>query len=115
MKIPRRRQGQSPSHVRSREQEAELAAAFKGRRVRGSGCGNEKGDVRVERLVRIEAKTTKHNSFSLTRSMAQKIENAALPSGEVPVIIVEFQGEPNMELAVVPRWAVLPIIQQQHE
>ena len=74
----------------------------------GSGSGAQKGDVRLKKYVRIEAKTTKHKSFSVTRLMLSKIEDAALPNGEIPVIAVEFldeQGRPQEEVFILPSYA----------
>jgi Holliday junction resolvase len=98
----------SASHVRSKSQEPEIAKRLGGRTVKGSGSGDEKGDVRVDKIVRIEAKTTKNKSFSVTRDMVAKIENAALGAGELPAIIIEFNddGKKVAELAVVPLWAL---------
>lgn len=96
------------SHARSKGQEKELAERTGGKVTRGSGCGNEKGDVRVRRLLRIEAKTTQHKSFSVTREMVEKIENAAVAHGEVPIIVVEFNdgGRKVAEVAVLPVWCL---------
>lgn len=98
---------QTASHARSPVQERELAVKLGGRRVSGSGCGLEKGDVRVKGIVRVEAKTTKANSFSVTKEMVRKIESAALTSGEVPVMVIEFSGDKTMpSLGIMPMWAI---------
>jgi len=103
-----RHKGKSPSHVRSKKQEAMLAKRGGGRLVPGSGSSYQKGDVKAYNGVyRIEAKTTKNKSFSVTREMVRKIEDAALPNGEMPAIVIEFideRGNPEMEVAVVPTW-----------
>jgi hypothetical protein len=94
---------------RSKPQEEELACLFGGRVTKGSGNKNEKGDVRVSRFIRIEAKCTSNKSFSITREMIKKIEDAALGGGEVPTIIVEFlgpNGAPQTSVAIVPLWAI---------
>ena len=81
-----------PSKRRAPKQEKDTAKALGGRIVRGSGSGREKGDARVEGVVRIEAKCTRNKSFSVTREMWDKIETAAstcVPS-EVPAIHIEF-------------------------
>lgn len=102
----------TPSHRRAKKQEAELARRFGGTLVPGSGAGrNQKGDVKkcANGTVRIEAKTTKNKSFSITREMARKIQDASLTHNELPAIIVEFVdelGRPEMELAVVPTYAI---------
>lgn len=99
----------SPSHVRSKRQEKELAKRTKGRVTPGSGNGSVKGDVRVKGLMRIEAKTTKHRSFSVSLDMVEKLENAALPDGELPVLVIEFnngKGKKIKELLVVPSYVL---------
>jgi hypothetical protein len=116
MKIPKRIKGKhTASHRRSPRQEAELAKRTGGRVTRGSGCGNEKGDIRIKGIARIEAKTTKHKSFSVTQEMLDKIEEAAITSGELPALVIEFlddKGKPTREVAVVPTW-VLGILTQK--
>ena len=99
-----------PSYRRSKKQEKELASRGGGLVVPGSGSGMEKGDVKkFNGVFRIEAKTTKNKSFSVTREMVSKIEDAALSNGELPVIIIEFndgRGNPEMEVAVVPTYVL---------
>lgn len=110
MRFPKRLvgKGENGSHARARRQERELAKKLGGRTVRGSGCGSEKGDVRVERIARIEAKTTKNKSFSVTREMIAKIEEAAISMGEVPALVVEFNdnGKRVADVAIIPTWAL---------
>lgn len=110
MKIPKRIIGKHyTAQKRSAKQESELASRAGGKIVRGSGRGNEKGDVRVKGVVRIEAKTTSKASFSITSEMVSKIELAAVSAGEAPAIVVEFlnaRGKPIHELAVVPMWVL---------
>lgn len=99
----------SPSHVRAKEQEREVAK----RLVPRSGAGDVKGDVRVRNVIRIECKTTKNASFSVTLDMVRKIEDAAVAAGEMPAIIVEFNdgnGNKLHELAVVPVYAINELI-----
>lgn len=99
-----------PSYRRAKKQEKELALRGGGRAVPGSGNGLEKGDVaKFGGIYRVEAKTTKNKSFSVTRAMVAKLEDSALPHGELPAIIVEFndgQGRAEMEVAVVPVWVL---------
>tara|TARA_R100000808_G_scaffold512_2_gene2697 strand:+ start:16085 stop:16435 length:351 start_codon:yes stop_codon:yes gene_type:complete len=114
MRLPKRIKGKSsPAHIRSASQERELAKRVGGRTVRGSGCGSEKGDARLEKVCRIEAKTTSAKSFRVTRDMLDKLEEAALPSNELPALVVEFleEGKPVGEVAVVPTW-ILDILSQ---
>lgn len=98
------------SHKRAPKQEGELAKRFGGKCVPGSGAGYQKGDVKkAHGMFRIEAKTTKNKSFSVTRAMVDKIEQAALTCNETPVIIIEFideQGRPEKELAIIPTYAL---------
>jgi len=99
----------TPSHQRAPKQEREIAARVGGRVTSGSGNKWEKGDVRKPGVIRIEAKTTKHKSFSVTLDMIRKIEEAALSHGELPCILVEFNdGEGNKvcEVAVLPVYAI---------
>lgn len=114
MKIPKRIGGEkSVAARRSPKQEKDLAGRFGGKVIRGSGRGNEKGDVRIKGVLRIEAKTTSKASFSVTKEMVQKIEMQAITSGEVPAIIVEFlgsNGKPEHEVAVVPVWVLNSLI-----
>ena len=68
-----------------------------------------KGDVRVRGIARIECKTTSRKSFSVTREMIDKIENAAVAAGELPVLVIEFldrAGKPSGSVLVMPEWAV---------
>lgn len=93
------------SYRRSRKQEKELAIRLGGKRTAASGSKDEKGDVRVKGIARIEAKTTKHKSFSVTLDMIAQIEEAALSSNELPIIAIEFndgRGKKLKEVAVVP-------------
>jgi hypothetical protein len=105
-----RDKGQSKGYHRAKKQEKELSVRMQGRRVPGSGSGSEKGDVKkCFGVVRIEAKTTGNKSFSVTRDMVRKIEEAALSSNELPAIVIEFideLGNPEMEVAVVPTYAL---------
>jgi len=97
------------SYRRSRKQEKALATRLGGKVTPASGSKDEKGDVRVKGVFRIEAKTTKHKSFSVTLDMLRQIEDAASLSGELPIIVIEFineQGRPLKEVAVVPTYVL---------
>ena len=99
----------NPSYRRSRKQEKELATKLGGRRTSASGSGDEKGDIRLKGVLRVEAKTTKHRSFSVTLAMIKQIEDASLACSEMPAIVVEFldeQGRPLKEVAVVPTYVL---------
>lgn len=104
----------SDSHHRSKQQEAETAKRLGGTQVPGSGCGNVKGDVRVTGVARIECKTTKHRSFSVTMEMIEKLEHHVLTDcGEVPVIEVEMGVSlARRRVYVVPTWAMEFLIEK---
>ncbi len=103
---PKRVQGQSKSHARAPRQEREVATRLGGKVTPRSGAGGfQKGDVRVKGVARLECKTTKHKSFSVTADMIRKVEDAAMTSGEVPVIVVEIDGGAHTA-AVMPMWAL---------
>lgn len=107
------KQNLTPSHRRAPKQEASLAALVRGSRVPGSGAGDVKGDVRRKGLLRIEAKTTRHASFSVTLEMLRKIEQAATQSGEMPAIVVEFndgKGKPLGSVAILPLYALQELV-----
>lgn len=100
------------SHKRSKKQEKGLAARVGGRLTPASGARDVKGDVRVKGIMRIEAKTTKRRSFSVTLDMIHQIEDAAVSTGEMPVIIVEFitpEGKPIKEVAICPTYVLQEI------
>lgn len=108
----------SNSHRRSVKQEASLAKTLGGRRTAASGSRDEKGDVRIKGVSRIEAKTTKNASFSVTREMVDKIEMAAASSSEVPAIVVEFNdglGRSLKSVAILPMWALETLLANQKE
>ena len=101
--------GNTTSHKRAKKQEKALALRVGGRLTPASGAKSEKGDVRVRKVMRIEAKTTKNKSFSVTLDMIRKIEEAALSADEMPVLVIEFineQGQPISEVAVVPSYVL---------
>lgn len=99
----------SASHRRAPKQEQSLARRVKGLVTPASGSRDVKGDVRVRRVLRLEAKTTKNASFSVTREMVRKIEEAAASGAELPAIVVEFHdghGRALCEVAVVPTYVL---------
>lgn len=109
MLIPKRMQRGAAAHNRAPAMEREVADRIGGRLTKASGAQGEKGDARIKGLVRVEAKATSNKSFSVTREMIEKIEAAALGSGEVPYIEVELlgpNGKPTHRVAVMPTWAI---------
>lgn len=110
MRIPKRLQGvKKAAHARSPKQENELAERLSGKRVKGSGSGFEKGDVRVKNKILIEAKCTEKKSFSVTREMLTKIEDAACGQGELPVMVIEFLPD-GKKVCVVPDWVLESLV-----
>lgn len=107
--VPKRLGGGTvtPSHARSKIQEKKTAERLGGRVTKASGALHEKGDVRVSGVLRVEAKTTKHKSFSVTKGMLEKIELACFGAGEIPVMEIEIDNaSPTPATAyVVPKWA----------
>lgn len=102
--------GLSKSHARAVTQEKQTAARIGGRTVVGSGSKFEKGDVRLKGVVRIEAKTTKNASFSVTEAIIDKLEQACFGAGEVPILQVEILGGKRRCL-VIPDWALDDILE----
>lgn len=105
-----------PSQKRAQKQERETALRLGGRQTPASGARDVKGDVRVKRVARIECKTTKHKSFSVTLDMVRKIEDAALSSGEVPVLLVEFNDGVRgrlAEVAIIPSYLLEEFIERK--
>lgn len=93
------------SHKRAPKQESEIAKLVKGRKVAASGAKDVKGDVRIKGLARIECKTTKNKSFSVTLDMIEKLEEAATLTGELPIFVIEFndgEGRKIKDLVVCP-------------
>ncbi len=106
----------SNSHRRAKKQEKELAKATRGKLTPASGSREVKGDVRVKGVTRIEAKTTKNKSFSVTLDMIDKIESAAIGSAEMPVLVIEFNdgnGRKIKDVAVLPMYALQTLLDNQ--
>jgi len=107
---PKRLQGASPAHARSRAQEKALARRVGGQVTKGSGSGDERGDVRLRGVVRLEAKTTKNASFSVTTALIDKLEAAVLGAGEVPIMEIELLLGARTVI-VMPAWALDDIME----
>jgi hypothetical protein len=106
-----KRLGGSTANANQRKGRAHEAASVKtlgGRAVRGSGAGREKGDVRRVNVYRLECKTTKNRSYSLTREMIEKVE-ASVPAGssEIPFMEIRVDDQSAMPKTcfVFPAWA----------
>lgn len=81
-------------------QEQRIARKLGGRVTAGSGNQGEKGDIRVTGVARIEAKTTRNKSFSVTQQMIEKINVAAMSGAEAEVaaIHIEFINDEGEKL-----------------
>jgi hypothetical protein len=104
---------QSVAYRKSKKLEKGVAKRTRGYVTTGSGNKNEKGDVRVRGVARIEHKATQKKSFSITREMLDKIVNAAIGHGEIPAVVVDFldaRGNSIQEVAVIPLSDLLELI-----
>ncbi|MCL5460342.1 hypothetical protein M3M33_17020, partial [Loigolactobacillus coryniformis] len=77
-------------HKRAPKQERLTAARIGGKVTNGSGNQVEKGDVRVRGVARVENKTTKHASFSVTIEHINKLDAAVLGTKEIPMMAIEL-------------------------
>lgn len=105
---------QSPAYHASAGLEKGLAKRTGGYRTAGSGNKNEKGDVRVKGIARIEHKGTQHDSFRVTKTILSKIEKAARACDEVPILVVDFLDKAGkttgQEIACIPMQDLLDLI-----
>lgn len=89
---PKKKQGPTPSHARAKVQEAKLAKRIGGKVTPGSGSKYQKGDVRLRGIVRVECKTTKNKSFSVTTDLIDKLDAAVFGSDELPMFEIELNS-----------------------
>lgn len=105
---------QSKAYHASSGLETEVAKKVGGRRTAGSGNKKEKGDVRLNGVLRIEHKATQNKSFSVTRDMLEKIELAGRGCDEIPILVVEFldkRGKPTgIQVAITPFQDLLDLL-----
>ena len=109
LKVPKYQQGQTLSHARARQQEKELAALTGGKQTPASGAGYQRGDVRVKGFMRIEAKTTKHQSFSVTAEHVKLVKEAVTGTGEIPIMVIELGDKTTF--CVLPMSALEDILE----
>lgn len=89
--VPKREQGMSLSHARSKTQEKGIADKLGARITPGSGNGRfEKLDVRRKRFVRVECKNTVHDSFSIDVRHIFNLEKAGATTEEIPFMVVDL-------------------------
>lgn len=109
-----KRATKSPAYRASPKLEKQMAKRTGGYRTAGSGNKREKGDVRVRGVTRIEHKATQKKSFSVTREMLEKIENAGRGCEEIPVLVVDFLDErgksKGFEIACLPLQDLVDLI-----
>ena len=88
----------TPSHrlrLLSKRQEARVAKDLGGRVMPASGAIRNprlKSDVSAKHF-RVEAKLTEKASYSLKRTILEKIEREALINNQIPVLATDIQGE----------------------
>jgi hypothetical protein len=100
--LPKRLKGTvSDSHIRSKAQEKETAKRTGGEQTPRSGAGLVKGDVRAKGVLRVENKTTKYASFSVTTLHIDKLLDSVNGTDEVPFMQVELQGG-HRKFVVIP-------------
>jgi hypothetical protein len=76
---------------KSQQQERDLAKRITGLSVPASGAfWARKGDVRSDDLL-VEAKTTDAASFSIKRTIWEKIRREAILDGRIPVLAISIQ------------------------
>lgn len=83
--------------------EADTTERVSGILVHRSGAGSVKGDVRLKGVARIECKQTARRSFSVNEAMIDKIEDAAVPANEIPIIRVQLGN--GRSVWIIPEWA----------
>lgn len=86
-----------------------MAKRVGGKVTTGSGNKYEKGDVRLKGVTRIENKTTKNESYSVSIATIEKLEQAAFGSGEIPILQVEL-GLGRKKFVVMPDWALAMVL-----
>lgn len=100
----------APAYKRSRGQERDTAKSLKGGRlIPASGAKFRKADVEVVNLARVECKATGAKSFSVTREMIRKVEDAGLMSNQIPYLEIEFvdnKGKTQESACVISRHAL---------
>lgn len=102
--LPKRLQGQTSSHARSKQQEKETANRLGGKVIHRSGAGFEKGDVVLRGVARIENKTTEKRSFSISVNHISKIEESISGTGEIPFMQIELMGGASKFIVMPDRY-----------
>ena len=90
--------------MKKKWQKKEIADSklFGSRRMpRSGGLWFAKGDSRSETYL-IENKTTKHQSYSISTSLWEKLEGEALLSQRIPLLSIQF-GDEDTELVIIDK------------
>ncbi len=82
-------------------QEKRTAKTYGGRQTLNSGAMSDKGDVKVEGVLRIEDKTTRARSYVLKLEDLQKVARAA-NGDEMPVMKVSFEDDLRKQYVIIP-------------
>jgi hypothetical protein len=83
--------GSKKDKFRWQKQEKEIAEKMKGKRTKGSGAGYTKGDV-INHVFRVECKTTKFKSFSITERLLDKLDEDNFGSDKIPIMAIELEN-----------------------
>jgi len=112
--VDRQDRGRDHAHVGApKAQERRVAAALRGRRVKGSGCSPyAKGDVVAEARGAVgwlvECKRTEKASLALKRAWLVKVAREALVQGKRPALAVAIAGgAPAAD--VESDWVLIPL------
>lgn len=113
--VDRQDRGRDHAHVGApKAQERRVAAALRGRRVKGSGCSPyAKGDVVAEAHGGgvgwlVECKRTEKASLALKRAWLVKVAREALVQGKRPALAVAIAGgAPAAD--VEADWVLMPL------
>lgn len=90
MPLPKHLQVKETTRSRSKKQESRIAKDLKGITTINSGATFGQNDV-ITDFAEIEAKTTKHSSYSLKVSEFEKLERK-IKDYKIPIFIVEFEN-----------------------
>jgi Holliday junction resolvase len=113
--VDRQDRGRDHAHVGApKAQERRVAAAMRGRRVKGSGCSPyAKGDVVAEAHGGgvgwlLECKRTEKASLALKRAWLVKVAREALVQGKRPALAVAIAGgAPAADVEL--DWVMMPL------
>jgi len=75
-------------------QESDAARILRGQKTRGSGCGNDKADVK-NFFARNEDKTTSKGSISIQMEYLCKVSREARDDGKIPMLTFGFDNMPK--------------------